>query len=333
MESKTYIVFDTETVGLNPADNGCQILTLSAGVVDMESNTVTVEFDRYCHLTTQVVAKMQLEKCLGVDTEIKYATVTDCIERSGWNKNHNKDGTEKEVLQTFYCYVTSHSDPVLMAYNATFDMKWVNSRLKHYELPILEVEVIDVMETARVELEPVLDEKSDNGDIKAKQMLDYVTKKTEKRTWRSYSLENMAKMFGVYEMEAHESHADVIMAGKVFINIKNFITGNKVNPVYLSNSLKRFRELNKFFRSEDNWNRIYSKKRKKLLKMCIKNHMLAAASYRDFLIAELKRETRRNRNDERRSRMIRDNLLALHELVERRSGKKDVAKLIYFGMS
>ncbi|WP_423189475.1 PolC-type DNA polymerase III [Alkalibacterium sp. f15] len=123
LDDATYVVFDVETTGLSAIyDN---IIELAA--VKMHKGNVVEEFQEFIDPGHRLS-----------DTTINLTGITDEMVRGS--------KSEKEVLEQFKAF---SGDSILVAHNATFDMGFLNTSYKKYEMPMSENSVIDTLEFSR----------------------------------------------------------------------------------------------------------------------------------------------------------------------------------------
>ena len=153
LKGKTLIFFDTETTGLNPYKD--QIVELAYIAADASTLEVKETYNEYAILH-------------------KTDADPDILAKNHYNPN-KAHKTEKEVLQDFVDAVGRHNNPIVVAHNATFDMKMVMTKIGHGNLPFNKV--YDTLQFARMLFIPTLTALSDQGNEKATAMLDTITKR------------------------------------------------------------------------------------------------------------------------------------------------------------
>lgn len=162
--------FDVETTGLHPSNS--QIVEIAAKIGD-------TSFYRKILLTDETKQKIaQQNKKPKIEGS---KTIEDLLNQSSYFDEENKPSSnELNALLAFKSFAKQAD--FLLAHNASFDMKMVNSRLKQYgELPLLKVPVLDTLMFSRRFFIPTLvalEETSLDQQEKqrAKQILDQLTK-------------------------------------------------------------------------------------------------------------------------------------------------------------
>lgn len=129
LDDLTYVVFDTETTGLNPKE-GEELIEI--GAVKIKNGKI---FDRFDELIKPT--KLISEKITSI-TNITNEMVKDCCD-------------ELTVLKRFLNWVGN--DTILVAHNANFDLSFVKMAYLKYDLGFFNYTVIDTLGISRF-LEP-----------------------------------------------------------------------------------------------------------------------------------------------------------------------------------
>ena len=169
-EGRDLIFFDTETLGLNPAPEYIQLTQIGAVQVAGE----TMEEIKTLNMKIQLndSAKRFLEpsswerqdwnnyKEVGHDK-----TPDEVLDMTGYfNELPSKLATEEQTLKLFSQMISNAKNPILVAHNAGFDMRFLNVRARRFGITIKKVEVIDTLRLAKYYLIPVL-EKLNKSDV------------------------------------------------------------------------------------------------------------------------------------------------------------------------
>ena len=164
--------FDTETTGTNPKIN--QIVEIAAL---LGSN----EFYEKIELTNQTKAQIEQQKQNWQPKRERDKSIEQLLAMSNYYDEKAKTTTsEKEALLKFKNFIEQAD--FLLAHNASFDMKMVNVRLKHYgEQPIQNIHVLDSLAFSRRFFVPAMvtieqTSKDKQTREKAKGILDQLTK-------------------------------------------------------------------------------------------------------------------------------------------------------------
>jgi DNA polymerase III epsilon subunit-like protein len=191
LRDSTFIFFDTETMGFNPEfDQITQIGFSSIShkdgkEADKEEVNIYIEptpktWERLEDGTeenkrwkdSQRGSVLKVENDPNLSEEEKQEKIKDLLDPY-WvlrftgrvdddNDFKNVDSLdEKRALEEFIMFVKEHSNPILVAHNANFDMKMVNGRLQKYGMETLEPgknirEVLDTLAVSREQHLPAL---------------------------------------------------------------------------------------------------------------------------------------------------------------------------------
>lgn len=156
------IFFDTETLGLNPDPEYIQLTQIALVVVD----GATMKEKRALNLKIQLndSAKRFLEPSSWErqDWE-KYKegshdkTPDEVLDMTGYfNDLPEKLATEEKALQLFSQVISNAKNPILVAHNASFDMRFISVRAKRFNINMKKVPVVDTLRLAKYYLIPVL---------------------------------------------------------------------------------------------------------------------------------------------------------------------------------
>ena len=121
----TYVVFDTETTGLNPND-GEELIEI--GAIKVKNNQVIDRFDELIKPSKLIPEKI---------SEITSIT----------NEMVKDKDTELNVLKRFITWIGN--DSVLVAHNANFDLSFVKMAYLKYDLGLFNYTVIDTLGISR----------------------------------------------------------------------------------------------------------------------------------------------------------------------------------------
>ena len=125
---ETYIVFDTETTGLDPK-SGDQMIEI--GAVKIQNGKVIDRFDELINPQRPLDPKI-----------VEVTNITDLMLKD--------KPTEEEVLKHFIAWI---KDDILVAHNANFDLSFLKMAYFKYHLGNLNQDCVDTLELSRY-LEP-----------------------------------------------------------------------------------------------------------------------------------------------------------------------------------
>ena len=210
--NNTWIFFDTETTGLPKDVHKGQITEIAAVAVNPknwnEDAEILGEFNEKITLNPDTLATIERQSS---DPESRPAnsrewTVEKALQTTQYHDWDREYKDEQDVIKGFIAFVQSFSDPVLVAQNASFDMKWIFTRS---ETQMNRVPVIDTMRIMQLFLIPLLRTLRDepHNDAESGEFLSAI-----KRGGRySASQGVVAGAYGISTVNWHSALADVQM--------------------------------------------------------------------------------------------------------------------------
>lgn len=229
-EGKTLIMFDLETLGLNPKYEYEQITEVAAWAVQGEDFEILGKLNYKVNLSKS--AKTLLDD-------------PNSLERGNWERRQRKRGKgamndpndilkmtryhkinpqieeEAMALEKFIQFVNEYPNPVLVAHNAEFDVKFVEIRGAKYEIKIPSTEVLDTLKISRYFFAPAIETLVDDEEaIKLHQSL---FRQRGKMTHISSKLGELAAAFKINAKYWHTANADVEMMLGVLLKIIKFL--------------------------------------------------------------------------------------------------------------
>ena len=222
----TWIFFDTETTGIHP---GSAQLT-EIGAVAVNPNTWTSdadvlgEFNEKIKLEQETLDKISKQKTRGVEDEgaRKKMSVTDILSMTRYGESDGDYGLEQEVLDRFLEWIESFPNPLLVAQNARFDMRFISVR-SGGELPTYPV--LDTQELMKLYLVPLLKTqvKAEEGNLEAQELLDRLYVKKGNWGYHSTSMGVVSQAYGIDVEDWHNALADVRMMMEMYKNVVDTI--------------------------------------------------------------------------------------------------------------
>jgi DNA polymerase III epsilon subunit-like protein len=221
----TWIFFDTETTGMHP--DSAQLTEIGAIAVDpntWESDaTVLGQFNekiKFTDKTRRLMSDPESEerkewekKNLASNRPLKDPQAVLAMTRYG--EKGRSYGDEQEVLDQFFEFVDGFSNPLLVAQNAAFDLKFLNVRsggkLKRYP-------VLDTRQLMQYYLVPLLKTqiKAEKGDPTAQELLDKLYIRKGNWGYHSVSMGVVSKAYGISIDDWHNALADVKMMMEMY---------------------------------------------------------------------------------------------------------------------
>tara|TARA_R110002153_G_scaffold157672_3_gene309735 strand:+ start:2762 stop:3628 length:867 start_codon:yes stop_codon:yes gene_type:complete len=228
--SNTWIFFDTETTGLEPSSS--QLTEIAAIAVDPNTwNSNATILDQFNEKIKLTPASDRLLNDPGSS------------ERKAWEKS-NKTGRhpmkdpqailsmtrygeqgrafsdEQIVLDEFFEWAASFSNPMFIAQNASFDLKFLNVRSAG-KLP--KYPVLDTKQLMEMYLIPLLktQAQAEQGDTASRQLLDKLYVKRGNWGFHSTSMGVVSKAYGISVDGWHNALVDVKMMMSMYKNVVN----------------------------------------------------------------------------------------------------------------
>jgi DNA polymerase III epsilon subunit-like protein len=208
LDVKTICYFDTETTGLHPDDS--QIVEIAA----LRDNE---KFYKKICLTDEIKQRIEKERISFERKSKRDKTVEELLDMSGYYGT-TADCSEEDALRDFIEFANKSS--ILLAHNASFDMKMINERCKKYGITQLKgIPVYDTLAFSRRFFVPALitiEQHSKNAESrkKAKDILDKITTKYYQSGQRLNISNSLSSLVGALRGAVnnwHQAMADVEM--------------------------------------------------------------------------------------------------------------------------
>ena len=252
-EKKTLIMFDLETLGLNPSFDYEQITEVASFAV--------------CGNTRQILNTMNYRVDL-VESAKHLLENPDSVERYNWDRRQKRRGktaisspaeilkftkyheinidtiSEELAIRRFYEFVSNYENPVLVAHNAEFDVNYVSTRGNRYDLKLPTAEVLDTLSISRFFFIPALQTLTD--DRRACELISPLTRESPNRLHISSRLGDLATAFNLNSDNWHTASADVSMMNSVMWGMLDFLTEhktlniNKYKDIALAMNIKKY---------------------------------------------------------------------------------------------
>jgi len=218
LAGKELVFFDTETTGLSPGNS--QITEIAALIINGDTLEEVSKFHVHIKLDDETLQRIEDEK----DSKRKF-TVERILDMTNYY-NSKATASEAEAIQGLSEFIPQ--DAILVAHNASFDLKMVNTRARvNGVTPISHFsKVMDTLMMSRQFFLPASQELEADGDTEAKRYLDVLTKKWNwkktKRAVLSSSLGDLAKALMQDLTDWHQALADVRGTIELFKKFKEF---------------------------------------------------------------------------------------------------------------
>jgi len=222
----TWIFFDTETTGMHPKNS--QITEVGAVAVNpnewASDASILGEFNEKIKLEQETLNKIEQERDHGVEDggARKKMSVTDILSMTRYGETKGKYSGEAEVLDRFLEWMQTFSNPLLVAQNARFDMKFINVRSggKVPKYPVL-----DTQELMKNYLVPLLktQTQAEEGDLAAQELLDKLYINRGNWGYHSVSMGVVSKAYGIDVEGWHNALVDVKMMMEMYKSVVDTI--------------------------------------------------------------------------------------------------------------
>ena len=173
-DGKNLIFFNTETMGLTPEEEFCQITQIGIVVIDgstmkdIKKINIKVGLNDYTtkFLDKTSPARLAYEKSKLVTKNTM--SPEQVLDMTKYFENlPEKPATEARAIEFFKRVVDQTKNPILIAHNAKFDMSFMNVRGRRYGIQIKPVPVIDSKKIAELFFIPAIVALNDSKLIKS----------------------------------------------------------------------------------------------------------------------------------------------------------------------
>jgi len=223
----TWIFFDTETTGFEPKNEQLTeiaAIAVSPGSWDEEPEILGL-FNEKVTLNPDILSRLNdpdsperqsWEKAQG-NKRNRLKEPQDVLKLTRYGEKGRKYVDEQEALEDFVEFIDSFDNPVLVAQNASFDMKFVSTRLVNKlsrypvldTLPLIQLHVIPALRTiSKGEFEPF--------DERIQKRASDILRKIRTRFGYSASLGKVSQAYGISPEGWHNALADVKMTMQLF---------------------------------------------------------------------------------------------------------------------
>jgi DNA polymerase III epsilon subunit-like protein len=238
-KDSTLIWLDTETTGLNVHDN--QLTELSAIVTDSEFNVID-QFSKKIKIDWSNVKDPQRTKDV-------------VLPMTRYGERGVKYHDESETIDEFFDWVDSFDNPVLIAQNASFDIKYLAVRGNRK----IDYPVIDTKMVIQLYFIPIIQQLSDENNPEAQEILKQLPPSSRDKGMPSSSMGKIAPILDIDVSGWHSAVEDVKIMIDMFKKIKDYLERHKGLDIrkHQAKRLQSYREsvnIKKIIREElDGW--------------------------------------------------------------------------------
>lgn len=218
-KNTTLIMFDLETLGLNPAFEYEQITEISAWVVsgnDMEvEKTLNYKIELNESANTLLNDSTSLERLNWVDRQNKrrnsmFSDPNEILKMTHYHSIKDVDVvTESFAISEFINLIGDYENVILVAHNAKFDIKFMTVRSSKYEMKLPITKVLDTLKLSRYFFSPLVEKFSTAPDVK--QIHDSLFRQRKDHGHVSSKLGELANAININSDAWHSADADVGM--------------------------------------------------------------------------------------------------------------------------
>ena len=212
------ILFDLETLGLNPAFDYEQITEISAWVVN--GNNFDIEKKINYKIELNESAKTLLNDSLSLEREnwierqskrrnSNFNDPNEILEMTHYNDLKLSEVKESFAINKFIDLVNEYENVILVAHNAKFDVRFMTVRSSKYDHRLPLTQTLDTLKLARYFFAPLIQKLSSKEDIK--QIYDSLFRQRKDFIHISSKLGEIANALNIDSKDWHSANADVYM--------------------------------------------------------------------------------------------------------------------------
>lgn len=232
-KNKILILFDLETLGLNPKYEYEQITEIAAFSV--------------CGNTMQILDKFNFKINLS-KSAIELLNNSESVQRYNWESRQKKRGkygitdpneilkmthyyetnaevfSEKVAIEKFFEFVNKYNNVILVAHNAKFDVNFIKTRGSFYGMDVPLTEILDTLKISQFFFVPAIQTSKSTNSVEILNKLSRINKLS---THISSRLGDLADAFSVNSSNWHSASADVEMMYEVMNKMIEYLNRNK----------------------------------------------------------------------------------------------------------
>ena len=229
--SRYYIFFDLETLGMHPNSETDQIIEIAASVSHGFDTKETIStFYRKIKLSSASEMILDSNNVLR-DVWIKRnsknnesITPEKILKMTDYNNNLGDLVDEQTAICEFLNFIRRFDNPILVAHNSGYDVKFLATRLFRFGYDLDGCDVIDTLKISRYFFIPLLMVRKDY-EIERK-IYEKLLYKNASRISLSSKLGNIANSLGINSTNWHTANGDVEMLREVMYFICDFLGNN-----------------------------------------------------------------------------------------------------------
>ena len=242
------ILFDLETLGLNPAFDYEQITELSAWVVNGNNFDIEKKINYKIELNesakTLLNDSLSLERENWMDRQSKrrnsnFSDPNEILEMTHYNDLKLSEVKESFAINKFIDLVNEYENVILVAHNAKFDVRFMTIRSSKYDQKLPVTKTLDTLKLARYFFAPLVQKLSNQDDIK--EIYDSLFRQRRDFVHISSKLGEIANALNINSEDWHSADADVYMMYEILKYMLMFFEKHKNEDIksYQLKVLKR----------------------------------------------------------------------------------------------
>jgi len=173
-DEKTLIFFDTETMGLTPEEEWCQITQIGIIMVDgstmkdIKRINIKVELNDYTRKFLDKTGPVRIAYEKSKAAKNSNMSVEQILDMTKYFDNiPEKPATEARAIQLFKRVVEHAKNPIIIAQKADFDMSFISVRGRKYGIQVQRTPVMDTKKIAELFFIPAIMTLNDSKLIKS----------------------------------------------------------------------------------------------------------------------------------------------------------------------
>jgi len=228
------ILFDLETLGLNPAFEYEQITELSAWLIDGTSMQIEKKLNYKIVLNESakilLTDSTSLERGNWLDRQLKrrsgnFNDPNEILEMTHYHDVKSELVKESVAIKEFIQLINEHKNVILVAHNAKFDVRFTTIRSSKYDLRLPITKTLDTLKLSRYFFAPLLQKLSKHEEVK--EIYDALFRKRRDFIHVSSKLGEIAAALNISADNWHSADADVSMMFEVLKYMIEFFKKHK----------------------------------------------------------------------------------------------------------